>query len=51
MMKFVDGVFVEMTSEEIAALKEESEAEPTVEERLAALEGQLAALRAERGDA
>lgn len=42
MLKFVDGYYIEMTPEEVSALKKESIAvEPTVEERLAALESAM----------
>ncbi len=46
MKKCVDGVYVEMTTEEIAALQqEERAAEQTLEERLAVLEAQMAERR------
>ena len=40
MLKCVDGKYIEMTPEEIAALQEDV-AEPTTEERLAALEAAM----------
>ena len=49
MQKYVDGMYVDMTEEEIASLQqhETQNTEKTIEERLAALE----ALLAERGNA
>ena len=42
MKKCVNGISIELTPEEIAALKEEEMAvEPTIEERLAALEAAM----------
>lgn len=42
MLKFVDGTYIEMTPEEVAALKEqEQHVQPTTEERLAALEAAM----------
>lgn len=49
MKKIVNGVYIEMTPEEIAELQamqtEQAPTEPTVEERIAALEEQLAATK------
>lgn len=49
MKKYVDGMYVAMTEEEIASLQQQEtpKTEKTIEERLAALE----ALLAERGNA
>lgn len=41
MKKYVDGKYIEMTPEEIAELQQEDATEPTMEERLAALEAAM----------
>ena len=49
MKKYIDGVYVEFTDEELAQLKAEATQqpapEPTAEERIAALEEELAAAK------